>query len=156
MVCLGAGLAWGNGQGVSQAAHWHGWAGWVLFVAGWVQVAGAFLRGSKGGPTDVQLRGDHYDMTARRRVFEVLHKSLGWLALLVAVAVMLLGLAAADAPRWMLVLLMLWWVTLAAAFLYLQSRGKCIDTYQAIWGPDPTHPGNRLPRSGWGARRPLG
>ena len=30
------------------------------------QVLGGYLRGSKGGPTDHRLRGDHYDMTARR------------------------------------------------------------------------------------------
>ena len=156
MACLGVGLAWRNGQSASLAAQWHGWLGWALFVAGWAQVAGALLRGSKGGPTDVQLRGDHYDMTPRRRAFELVHKSLGWLALLLAVAVVFLGLVAVDAPRWMLLMLALWWVALGAAFLYLQSRGKCIDTYQAIWGPDPAHPGNRLPPSGWGVRRPLG
>ena len=36
----------------------------------------------------------------------------------------------------------------------LQRQGRCIDTYQAIWGPDPRHPGNRLKPVGWGVRRP--
>jgi hypothetical protein len=37
------------------------------------------------------------------------------------------------------------WVT-------LQRRGLAVDTYQAIWGPDPQHPGNATP-PGWGMNR---
>ncbi len=33
-------------------------------------------------------------------------------------------------------------------FVVLQRAGRCIDTYQAIWGLDPSLPGNR--------RRPIG
>ena len=35
----------------------------------------------------------------------------------------------------------------------LQRAGRCIDTYQAIWGPDPCHPGNSRGVIGWGIRR---
>ena len=63
--------------------------------------------------------------------------------------------SAPDRPRWMLLTLTLWWLLLAAAFYALQKNGRCIDTYQAIWGPDPAHPGNRRPLPGWGVRRPL-
>jgi hypothetical protein len=45
---------------------------------------------------------------------------------------------------------------LGAAFARWQRAGRCIDTYQAIWGPDPAHPGNRRPPVGWGVRRPRG
>jgi len=155
LVTLGLALAWRQGEAATGSARLHGWAGWAVSVAVWLQIAGSFWRGSKGGPTAEQMRGDHYDMTPWRLAFERMHKGLGWLALLASVAVITLGLWAADAPRWMALLLFLWWAVLAAVFVHLQRRGRCIDTYQAIWGPDADHPGNQRPPVGWGVRRPL-
>lgn len=154
-MTIGAALAWGQGQSVTAAATMHAWAGWALIAAGWLQVIAGTVRGSKGGPTDHALRGDHYDMTPHRLRFERMHKTLGWLAVLAAVAVIALGLSVADAPRWMPLVLCAWWGALAWLALHWQRRGRCIDTYQAIWGPDPSHPGNRLRPVGWGVRRPL-
>jgi hypothetical protein len=156
-MSLGAALAWSQGLGAagSPAARWHAGLGWAVCGLGWLQLVGAYSRGSKGGPGEAQLRGDHYDMTTWRRAFERLHKGLGWLALLLAPAVIVLGLVLADAPRWMLLVMLLWWLLLTAAFVRLQRRGRCIDTYQAIWGPDPVHPGNQRRPIGWGVRRPL-
>jgi hypothetical protein len=38
----------------------------------------------------------------------------------------------------------------------LQRAGRCIDTYQAIWGLDPDLPGNRRRPIGFGiVRRPI-
>lgn len=153
-MTVGAALAWGQGAGGSQVARLHAWGGWTLVVLGWLQIAAGLGRGSKGGPTGERFRGDHYDMTPHRVWFERLHKSFGWLALLLAVAVTLLGLQAADAPRWMLVVLKAWWMLLALAAWRWQRQGRCVDTYQAIWGPDPRHPGNRVRPIGWGVRRP--
>jgi len=62
------------------------WTGSYHFLLGWLiaalaaaQLIGGFLRGSRGGPEDLaskgSLRGDHYDMTRRRLVFEVFHKT---------------------------------------------------------------------------------
>lgn len=152
-MTVGLGLAWGLANGHGIAAQVHAWLGWSLCIAGWVQVAGGLLRGGKGGPADVQLRGDHYDMTRRRIGFECLHKSLGWLAIVLAWVSIALGLVAADAPRWMAVVLALWWSAFVAVFVRLQRQGRCIDTYQAIWGPGAEHPGNRRPAVGWGVRR---
>jgi hypothetical protein len=101
----------------------------------------------------VQPRGDHYDMTPHRLHFERVHKGLGWLSVLAALAVLGLGLQVADAPRWMAGLLAVWWLLLAVLAWQWQRQGRCIDTYQAIWGPDPRHPGNRLKPIGWGVRR---
>jgi hypothetical protein len=143
-------------SGVGPAALAHAWLGWSLAAAGWLQVAAAQARGTKGGPTAPTMRGDHYDMTTRRVRFEQLHKALGWLAMLASVACIVLGLVVADAPRWMLLTLGLWWMVLVGAFVVLQRAGRCVDTYQAIWGPDPVHPGNRRSPVGWGVRRPLG
>jgi hypothetical protein len=154
VMSVAAALAWGRGRGASAAALVHAWAGWALVAAGWLQVVYGLRRGSKGGPTETTLRGDHYDMTPRRLHFERVHKGLGWLSVLAAIGVIALGLHLADAPRWMAVVLAAWWLLLIAAAWQLQRQGRCIDTYQAIWGPDPRHPGNRLPPVGWGVRRP--
>jgi hypothetical protein len=35
----------------------------------------------------------------------------------------------------------------------LERAGRCIDTYQAIWGPDLKHPGNQRLHVGWGMLR---
>lgn len=133
----------------------HGLAGWLLMGLGWLQILGGLLRGSKGGPTAEQVRGDHYDMTPHRRWFEWLHKLMGWTCVVAAIGVMLAGLLLADAPRWMLLSLLLWWCTLAGLAWRWQQQGRCIDTYQAIWGPDAHHPGNQRQPIGWGIRRPF-
>ena len=112
--------------------------GYALLILGLLQVMGAQLRGTKGGPTDVAkgltLRGDHFDMTRRRRIFEGWHKSLGYSALALVVVTTLLGLALADAPRWMWLVISVWWLLLVTAFIVLQKRGRAVDTYSAIWG----------------------
>ncbi|MET3498317.1 cytochrome b561 domain-containing protein [Variovorax boronicumulans] len=154
-MTVGVAVAWLGAQGAGGLARIHAAAGWALCLAGWAQVVGALLRGTKGGPTDREMRGDHYDMTPWRLVFERVHKTLGWLSLVAAIAVTALGLVVADAPRWMPIVLCLWWMALGGAFVALQRRGCCIDTYQAIWGPDAIHPGNRMPPVGWGVRRPF-
>lgn len=149
LTFVGLYLAWI--AGAEPARSLHAGLGWAVTLAGVAQVAGGLLRGSKGSATEPA--GDHYAMTRRRVLFERIHKALGWAAVILAVAAMVLGLQLADAPRWMAVTLGLWWTALAAAAVLLQRRGWCADTYQAIWGPSPEHPGNRLPPIGWGIRR---
>jgi hypothetical protein len=157
VMSVGVGLAWGQGGGANAAAQWHALGGWALVLLGWLQVAAALARGSKGGPSDPKapdLRGDHYDMSPRRIWFERWHKGLGWLVLLAAWGLIALGLFLVDAPRWMALTLAAWWLALAGAAWHWQRAGRCIDTYQAIWGPDPIHPGNRRPHADSGLRRP--
>ena len=154
-MTIGVLLAWDQGQRATAAATAHSWAGWGLALLGWLQIAAGLVRGSKGGPTDAVLRGDNYDMTPHRLRFERFHKGLGWLAMLAAVVVIALGLAVADSPRWMPLLLCGWWVALAVLALRWQRQRRCVDTYQAIWGPDSAHPGNRLRPVGWGVHRPM-
>lgn len=153
LMTFGLILVWEIDATQGVAAQWHAWLGWSLCVIGWGQVLSGWLRGSKGGPTDKRLRGDHYDMTRRRVVFERLHKTLGWLAILLALIATALGLALVDAPRWMALVLGIWWAVLGIAFVDLHKRGRCLDTYQAIWGPGEQHPGNHRPLTGWGVRR---
>jgi hypothetical protein len=135
----------------------HGVLGWIVVALTIAQVVGGLLRGSKGGPTapavDGSLAGDHYDMTLRRRVFERIHKSLGYLAVVLALAALTTGLWHANAPRWIWFVLAAWWLLLSALGMRWQRQGRAVDTYQAIWGPDPRHPGNRMTPIGWGVRR---
>ena len=132
---------------------WHGMFGWLTIGLLAVQFVSAWLRGSKGGPTDKSLAGDHFDMTLRRRVFEYVHKFAGYLALALAAAAVLLGLSFVNAPIWMWLAIVLWWAVLGGVFGVLQRAGRATDTYQAIWGPDPGLPGNQVRPIGWGIKR---
>jgi hypothetical protein len=153
LMLAGMAIAWNKGAQLTSVATWHFYLGWTIAALGGFQVVGAWLRGSKGGPTDRQMRGDHYDMTPHRLWFENLHKTIGWAAVLIAIAAVVSGLLAADAPRWMALVLTLWWLTLLMWGMRMQRAGRSIDTYQAIWGPDKIHPGNNLPHPGWGMKR---
>ena len=155
LMAVGVVLSWNRGVQASAAAQWHGYLGWSIVALGGLQIVSAWARGSKGGPTEATMRGDHYDMTPHRLRFEAVHKMGGWLAVVLAVVTVGLGLIAADAPRWMVLVLAVWWLLMGFATLRLERAGRCIDTYQAIWGPDPAHPGNQRQRVGWGMRRPL-
>ena len=152
-------LAVRHAQGVGLRVRIHHLFGWSVAAAGWIQASAGALRGSKGGPAngatgdDRHKPGDHYDMTARRIAFERLHKSLGWLVLPLVWLATAYGLMLADAPRWMPAVLVVWWSCLLTLFVALQRRGLCIDTYQAIWGDDAGHPGNRRRPIGWGVVR---
>lgn len=146
-------------HGAQVPAHIHGWLGWGAVVVTIAQLLGGWLRGSKGGPTapqhDGSLDGDHYSMSHRRLVFERFHKTAGYVGLLAALAALSTGLWLANAPRWMWGMLGAWWLVLGVLAIVLQRRGFAVDTYQAIWGPEPCHPGNRRRPIGWKIRRPL-
>lgn len=57
------------------------------------------------------------------------------------------------ALTWITCLIAATWAVGAALFAWLQWKGYCLDTYQAIWGPGLEHPGNRISPIGWGIRR---
>ena len=133
-----------------EASH-HAIAGWSVIALALAQIANSLLRGTHGGPIDPITRqakaretwfGDHYCMTTRRVVFEYLHKIIGSIAIVAMLFACSSGLYLADAPRWMWLGLVSICAIFAIAFIRLQRRGRCIDTYQAIWGLDPTLPGN--------------
>ncbi len=136
---------------------WHGWLGYGVLGGLAFQVCLGFMRGDKGGPTapqpDGSLHGDHYDMTPWRVWFERLHKSVGYSVIALAFITIVIGLWDVNAPKWMWLGIGSWWVVLGTLFVQLQMRGRAIDTYQAIWGDDPRHPGNAGPPPGWGMRR---
>jgi hypothetical protein len=131
----------------------HSYLGWIVLALVGFQIWGGILRGSKGGPTDKSLRGDHFDMSFKRLLFEVVHKLFGYGALVLSVAAILSGMWQANAPVWMWFVLPVWWSVLIVLFMACQRRGMAVDTYQAIWGPDPTFPGNVRKASRTGNRQ---
>lgn len=140
----------------------HSFTGWISTALVIVLVAATLLRGTHGGPVNPftkeplppdQWFGDHYNMTPRRIFFEYTHKYGGWALLVISVGAICSGLWRADAPRWMWLALAAWWGIMIAWGVFLQIRGKCLDTYQAIWGPAPDLPGGRRRPIGWGIRR---
>jgi hypothetical protein len=161
-MSLALGLVWFKTGRTAFGQSTHATLGWLVVVMGWIQLLGGYFRGSKGGPAIAQngafdlsrtQRGDHYDMTRRRLAFEWMHKIGGYGALLLSLLVTALGLQTTQAPRWMWLTIALWWAVVLTTAIRLQRAGRCIDTYQAIWGPDPRHPGNSRAVVGWGIHR---
>lgn len=140
------------------AAGLHRWLGYTVLVCGVFQGLSGYFRGSKGGPADGgsgEIRsGDHYNMTPWRLAFETVHKSVGYLVLPVAAVAIISGLWSVNGPVWMWMTIFVWWGFLIIVSFFLQTRGYAVDTYQAIWGPDPGHPGNQMKLRGWKMRRP--
>lgn len=112
----------------------HSKIGIVIVILGWCQLLSAWVRGSKGGPTDTQMRGDHFDMTPRRYAFEIFHKSSGWMAVLGAIAAAVTGIELGG-------LSVYWHVGLAVLTLgyllgarHFHAQHRHVSTYLAIWG----------------------
>lgn len=122
----------------------HGRCGIAVMTLGWLQVVSALLRGSKGGPTDKRAdprdpstwRGDHYDMTPRRRAFEAWHKPVGWLVMLMAAVTILLGVQLADSPSWVLFGIGILQAGVLASLTDGIARRRWVATYASLWGFD--------------------
>lgn len=146
LVCCGLGLILLQ---TGQQQDLHRTLGWLVTLGLAVQTLSGLMRGSKGGPTapapDGSWDGDHYLMTFRRRVFERVHKTLGYVLLALAVVTIFLGLWQVNAPRWMFLALPVFWTILIVVVRLVVRDVPRTTTYQAIWGPDPSLPGNRSP-----------
>ena len=135
----------------------HRLLGWTTMVLVTAQVLLGQFRGTTGGPTypapNGSWRGDHYDMTTYRYFFEYTHKTIGYVTVLCSWAATLTGLWYVNAPKGMVLFIVLFWVFLIVVFIVLQYKGRAIDTYQAIWGTSPEHPGNTKKIAGIGVRK---
>ena len=143
----------------------HAVVGWTVVALAGFQIVGSLLRGTHGGPLDPftrkrrppeQWAGDHFSFTRRRIVFEYSHKLVGYLLVPLVAWTVADGLATTNAPRWVWLLVGCWTIVCVGVFVRLQRLGRCVDTYQAIWGLDETLPGNRRKPIGWGIQRVRG
>lgn len=113
----------------------HAQLGSILLSLAWLQLISGWLRGSKGGPTDKVMAGDHFDMTPRRKAFEHWHKTAGWTALLLALFAIGTGLQLIGQPAFVYVGLPIVIGTIhTILFARFSKQGRRIDTYVAIWG----------------------
>ncbi len=130
------------------SANFHTRTGWLVLVLAGIQILSGIYRGTKGGPTEPSMSGDHYDMSKHRIIFEYFHKTMGYSLLILASYCIVSGMWAANAYNWMWLIMISWWLLLIGLAIYLETRGACFDTYQAIWGKDPSMIGNQ--------RKPIG
>lgn len=143
LACIGLWTAWDALGGTWDWSNAHALLGMGVMALCATQVASGWLRGTKGGPTGTHAdpadpatwRGDHYDMTRRRLLFEGWHKPTGYVSLLLAVPVVCLGAELIDAPWWVQALPVLSAMVFSIAFIRLTRLGRHVDTWSAIWGP---------------------
>ena len=130
--------------------------GWITMTGLVIQLLLGQYRGVSGGPTygkNAGIRGDHYDMTRWRYIFEYTHKYLGYILIILSWITGATGMWTVNAPLWMWGGLGGWLCLLMGIFAYLQYRGYAVDTYEAIWGMDRLHPGNQKRVIPFGVRR---
>jgi hypothetical protein len=145
---LGLTIAMVSSGGFSGSVHSFFGFGTVLF--GTLQIIAAWYRGTHGGPNHLNSdpddptswRGDHFDMTRQRRWFEAYHKTGGYFAMLLALGAVTTGLMQFWMPLIAIVLLL---ILLGGfgLFILAEGKGQRHDTYQAVFGSDPDHPGNK-------------
>jgi hypothetical protein len=127
----------------------HAVLGLTTISLGVLQVVSGLLRGTHGGrfynnadPNDPSTwRGDHYDMTPRRRKFEAYHKNAGYFAGFFAVGAVGSGLMQYPMPG------MIWFIVFAGLgililAIILEYKGLRHDGYRAAHGNNPDHPFN--------------
>ncbi len=117
---------------------------------GCLQVISSWFRGKHGGkyyatanPDDPETwKGDHYNMTPRRRRFEAYHKTAGYLAMLFAAGAAGSGLMQFPMPLLAgallgsaAILFVLWMI--------LTYQGRQHDGYRAVFGYGLEHPFNK-------------
>ena len=128
----------------------HSIFGITTIILGCLQVVSGWLRGKHGGrnyytavPDDPSTwRGDHYDMTPRRRKFEAYHKTAGYFAGFFAVGAVASGLMQYPMPG------LLGFILVAALVIFvlcvvLEYKGLRYDGYRAAHGYNPEHPYNQ-------------
>ena len=128
----------------------HSIFGITTIALGCLQIISGWLRGKHGGrnyytadPNDpATWRGDHYDMTPRRRKFEAYHKNAGYFAGFFAVGAVASGLMHFPMPVLEGVTLIIALVALVLCIV-LEYKGLRYDGYRAAHGYNPEHPYNK-------------
>jgi hypothetical protein len=128
----------------------HSIFGITTIALGCLQVISGWLRGTHGGrnyytavPDDPSTwRGDHYDMTPRRRKFEAYHKAAGYFAGFFAVGAVATGLMQYPMPG-LLVVILISALVIFVLCVVLEYKGLRYDGYRAAHGYNPEHPYNQ-------------
>ncbi len=148
MALAGAGLALVVSGGFSGSTH--SMFGIATIAMGCLQVISALLRGTHGGKyykspdlnDPSQWRGDHYDHTPRRRMFEAYHKTSGYFTIFFAAGAVGSGLMQYSMPVLVVLMFILPFVYLAA-WVLLEFKGRRYDGYRAVHGYGMEHPYNK-------------
>ncbi len=128
----------------------HSIFGITTIVLGCLQVISGWFRGTHGGrnyhkavPDDPSTwRGDHYDMTPRRRKFEAYHRTAGYFTGFFAFGAVVSGLMQYPMPVLAGVILITALVVLVLCSV-LEYKGLRYDGYRAAHGYNPEHPYNK-------------
>lgn len=128
----------------------HSLFGIMTVILGCLQVGSALLRGTHGGryynnadPDDpTTWRGDHFDMTPRRRMFEAYHKNAGYFTGFFAVGAVASGLMQYPISALMVLALVVAFLFFAL-WVVLEHKGLKYDGYRAVFGINPEHPHNK-------------
>jgi hypothetical protein len=128
----------------------HSVFGTVTVILGILQGYSAYNRGGHGGrhyekndPDDPKTwRGDHYDMTPRRKRFEAYHRTVGYFTMFCVVGTISSGLAQYQITwlAWAVAAILLIFILWAVIKEY---QGTVYDTYRAAFGTDPEAPHNK-------------
>lgn len=128
----------------------HSIFGLTTITLGCLQVVSGWFRGKHGGrnyfkavPDDPSTwRGDHYDMTPRRRKFEAYHKTAGYFVFFFATGAVASGLMQYRMPVLAGVIVTITLVVLVVSIV-LEYKGFRYDGYRAAHGYNPEHPFNK-------------
>ncbi len=127
----------------------HSMFGLATIMLGCLQVIAGWLRGKHGGryyytadPDDPSTwRGDHFDMTRRRRMFAAYHKTAGYFAGFFAVGAVASGLMQFSMPV-LTGVIMITVLVILGLCIVLEYKGLRYDGYRAAHGNNPDHPYN--------------
>ncbi len=147
MSLVGLGIALVVSAGFSGSVH--SLFGITTITLGCLQAISGMLRGSHGGKYHKNAdlddpstwRGDHFDMTPRRRKFEAYHKTAGYFAGFFAVGAVASGLMQFPMPVLTGFVLVLGLVIIIVCIV-LEYKGLRYDGYRAAHGNNPDHPYN--------------
>jgi len=128
----------------------HSIFGIVTVSLGCLQVISSWLRGTHGGKyynlaqrdDPSTWRGDHYDMSPRRRRFEAYHKTAGYLTGFFAFGAAASGLVQYPMPL-LAGMLMATTIVLFTLWIVLTYQKRVHDGYRAVHGYGLEHPYNK-------------
>lgn len=128
----------------------HAYLGALTLLMGLIQIISSQLRGSRGGkyreganPNDpATWRGDQYDRTIRRRVFEAVHRTCGYFSVILAFGAVGSGLVQYQMPVLATTVLVICFFWLAVWVRY-EFKERAYDGYRVAHGYGLEHPYNK-------------